>query len=271
MENAILTTSMVSPVHCQPCIEPRRVHALDGLRGALALVVLAHHVCYFAGSTQLDYAAAISVFIFFILSGYVLTRAYDSRYFIFLARRAVRLWPVFALCLALGGIMQHVTTAPRLFAWIPFVDFHAGVAWLEADPPAWSLFVEAWAMPFIPIIAWFGTGSLIRVLALPVAAAIIARVDIRLACTGCFMLGAVLSRWNWRAAPLETGPMQWLGKISYSLYLSHWLVLSACYQALGRPGVILGGMLAFPAAWCVWRLVEQPSIELSRRVGRLRF
>jgi peptidoglycan/LPS O-acetylase OafA/YrhL len=54
-------------------------------------------------------------------------------------------------------------------------------------------------------------------------------------------------------------PLLWLGRVSYSLYLSHAVVLAA----LGPLGVVL----VLPVAWALWWAVERPSILWSRRVG----
>lgn len=68
-------------------------------------------------------------------------------------------------------------------------------------------------------------------------------------------------------------PIQWLGRVSYSLYLSHLALLlfliNALYPRLGFLQVVL---LAVPLALfcatllCAW--VEQPAITISRIVGR---
>lgn len=73
--------------------------------------------------------------------------------------------------------------------------------------------------------------------------------------------------------------MQWLGKISYSIYLVHMLVLYAVQYAvmallpgLGKPaflGVMLGGVVLGTVAVSAlsYRLVEQPGIQAGRRVS----
>ena len=74
---------------------------------------------------------------------------------------------------------------------------------------------------------------------------------------------------SWRNRLLESAIPQWLGRISYSLYLSHALVLKVFVHAFGA----WGGVLAIPAAlcigWLIWWGVERPSIKLSRKVGRI--
>ena len=124
-----------------------RDRTLDGIRGCLALLVFVHHSVQAAtGSLVLLKPATFAVFAFFMLSGCVLTRAWDGRYPRFLLGRIVRLWPVYALCLAAGYLFSGTQPSAAQFAWCagaldkPFVDI-----------PAWSLVVEAWAMPFMPL------------------------------------------------------------------------------------------------------------------------
>lgn len=72
---------------------------------------------------------------------------------------------------------------------------------------------------------------------------------------------------------LDRSPIQWLGKISYSLYLCHAVVLlfliNWLYPRLSFASIVL---LAIPAIFLLsyWlnRFVEQPAIALSRKLGR---
>jgi peptidoglycan/LPS O-acetylase OafA/YrhL len=57
---------------------------------------------------------------------------------------------------------------------------------------------------------------------------------------------------------------QWLGRISYPLYLSHWIVLNHL------PGpLILRVAVAFAVAQMLTWTVERWSIEVSRHTSRL--
>lgn len=245
-----------------------RIPALDGLRGVLAVVVLTYHVTLCCGTNALGNFATASVCCFFIISGFVLTQAYDGRYAAFLARRAVRLWPVYALCFLIGAAVQRRAFPLPVLAWFPGLDFHPGMPALLANPPAWSLCIEAWAMPFIPLIAWFGRGAVTRAALIPPLCLALWEIPGPAFWLGFFCVGAALSRFDFRSRPLEARIPQWLGKVSYSLYLVHMPVLSALLIAFGRPGVVLGVPLVFSAAWLMWKYVERPSITLSRRVGR---
>lgn len=72
---------------------------------------------------------------------------------------------------------------------------------------------------------------------------------------------------RWRL--LLSAPAQWLGRVSYSLYLIHMpLWLAAIHLGADRIGLPMTALLflaiVFPAAEMMYRLVEQPSIALGR-------
>lgn len=72
---------------------------------------------------------------------------------------------------------------------------------------------------------------------------------------------------------MSFAPFVWLGRISYSLYLTHVVVLSFIAHLVGdRASPIVAVAIALPLALIVaeifYRLVEAPTITLSRRVGR---
>lgn len=73
------------------------------------------------------------------------------------------------------------------------------------------------------------------------------------------------------------GPLQFLGRISYSLYLTHWPVLMITIGAvrklfpteLGtRVAVFTSFSSCIGAAYFYWRLIEQPSLRISKRIDR---
>jgi peptidoglycan/LPS O-acetylase OafA/YrhL len=243
----------------------QRVTALDGLRGSLAVVVLAGHVCKLFGITLLLLPSHVAVCLFFVMSGYVLTRSWDGNLGPFLLRRFFRLWPVYAVALAAGFAIAGRHPEWTQFFWYPFIDPRDPNT---VDPPIWSLVLEAWAMPFMPLIVWAGTGPISRA-----AAAMLLMI-----CAGFFyapilvlvffIAGAYLSRKVLRNNWLESAIPQWLGKISYSLYLTHFLVLSVFMQLFGPWGGVFCLPVVFGIAWLTWFALERPSIWLSRRALR---
>ncbi len=233
----------------------QRLHALDAARGVLAVVVVVHHVALFLGSDVLGMAGDAAVMCFFAMSGYVLARAHDGRYLAFLLRRQIRLWPVFAICLT-AAYATHGTLAPAgdLLWWPMTLDPVRMV-----DPPAWSLYAEVWATPLLPVMFWTARRGQAAALAMMVAG-----MALMLAVPATFPLLFMAAGVACTTLPIGwpqrvPAPLLWLGKVSYSLYLSHSVVLHAV-------GPALGVVLVLPVAWLVWWTVERPSIAWSRRV-----
>ena len=244
---------------------PSRIRALDGLRGLLALVVLAWHVAAPFGASPADawllMAANVAVALFFVMSGLVLTRAWDGNYLLFLLRRFFRLWPVYAFCLALGYAVAGVHPLWSEFFWYPFIGPNDRPA---IDPPVWSLFLEAWAMAFMPLIVWAGRGGLSRAVLCILVLAAAGLLEPKLAVLGLFVAGAFLSAGVYRSRFLETALPQWLGKVSYSLYLVHFPLLALAVRYAGPWGGVAALPAVFAASWLLWRTLEHPSIRFSR-------
>lgn len=255
---------MASPNSAPSSSNLGRLPAIDGLRGLFALVVVINHVAQKLGSQALFPAANVSVCAFFLLSGYVLTRGWDGRYGMFLARRFVRLWPAYALCLGAGCLLEQTFPVWTQFFWYPILNANSKPA---IDPPIWSLCIEAWAMLFMPLIALAGRGRVWRAALLYGLAVVASGYCVKFAFGEYFLIGAFLSRWDFHNRFLSSAVPQWLGRISYSLYLTHWLVFALANRYFGGWGVVASVPAAFLVAWLVWRFVERPSIGLSRRVG----
>jgi peptidoglycan/LPS O-acetylase OafA/YrhL len=241
-----------------------RVTTVDGLRGLLAALVMLAHVCNDVGDPRFIPFARLCVMAFFGISGYVLTRGWRGRYFGFLVRRALRLWPVYALCLGVGGWLSANPPAASLYVWFPLT---LQAEQLPQDPAAWSLFVEVWAMPFMPIFVWLGRRPRFALAA--VAFCLAAQIVFPALYFGAFfIIGSYLADRNPASALLDSRPVQWLGRISYSLYLSHVIVFGVI--KFHAPGLFI--YLCIPAALAVAHAlcvaVERPSIVLSRLAGR---
>lgn len=72
---------------------------------------------------------------------------------------------------------------------------------------------------------------------------------------------AILGRNRW-----QPGPLVWCGRISYSLYLIHPLVLDFVHPAWLPPPVALGATVA--AAAMTYYLVERSGIDLGSALER---
>jgi peptidoglycan/LPS O-acetylase OafA/YrhL len=77
---------------------------------------------------------------------------------------------------------------------------------------------------------------------------------------------------GWLQRLLDVAPLRWLGKISYSLYLIHFIVLFAVLYAfraevtLARLVVVVP-VLSILAAAILYRWVEVPSIDWGHRAS----
>jgi peptidoglycan/LPS O-acetylase OafA/YrhL len=226
---------------------------LDATRGVLACVVAGAHWSSLTGNSWTGNLAVLAVLVFFIMSGYVLARAYDGDAATFCLRRVVRLWPTYAVALfaahGLGGALPSTAE----LAWLP-----SGVRpSMAVDGPTWSLYAEAWATLMFPL-AFAVPGRALPVIVALASCGLVAWWPVMFPLP-MFLAGVAAARF---AIPWPDRPpaplLLWLGKISFSLYLTHWIVLAA----LGRWGVLL----VLPVAWLTWWAVERPSIRWSRRV-----
>ncbi|RWZ49578.1 acyltransferase [Labedella phragmitis] len=88
---------------------------------------------------------------------------------------------------------------------------------------------------------------------------------------GCAVLVFVAAFWPPAMRPLEHPVSQWLGKVSFSLYLTHEPIVIATTFIFGRqvpplvPAISIAVSLA--AAWLFFRWIEAPTHSLSRRIG----
>lgn len=148
----------------------------------------------------------------------------------------------------------------------------------EAARKVW--FISYWYQFFLgAVTSWVASRRLAAGWWLAVAACVAlwsivqpAETLVCLATASCLALAAAHGRLStWLAA----FPFRWLGRISYSLYLTHPVVCSRVVNAARRLGVLEGrevlvAALAFGLALVFadlfWRVVERPAVELSRRV-----
>jgi len=244
-----------------------RIPALDSLRGVLALVVVVHHVLLRAGSAILQPAADFAILAFFLMSGLVLARAYDGRPLAFLVRRAVRLWPTYAVCTVAGfAVLGRLPVLGEIF-WLPPIPMQRlGVVNL----PAWTLYIEAWATPLLLVFFWIARRGQRLAWLTAAGSCLLVVLHPRFFSIPVFAVGVALASvkipWPERLPAWSL----WLGKISFSLYISHWVVIGAVLRFGGPRLEPLALPLSIGVAWVVWRWVERPSIAWSRRLGGAR-
>ena len=142
-------------------MKDQRFHSLDAMRGIAAIAVVILHIGDVMHLQTVHYAY-LAVDFFFVLSGFVLARAYESRLrsslssLRFLEMRVIRLYPLFALGIIFGAInvtgqiAAHSPTALSpagavgAFAMnalmLPAVNSRTSI--FPLNGPAWSLFFE---------------------------------------------------------------------------------------------------------------------------------
>lgn len=163
--------------------------AVDGFRGAAALLVLLYH-CWVFSDPPLDEgvlralvaAGALGVDLFFVISGFVLFLPVVRRHGAFgsvsayLVRRVARIVPAYYVSLALQGLaVPALTPFPSPFASVPgwllvlahllflqhelpaslarAVGFHGGVVGFGLNGVVWSLSIEALFYLTLPLVA----------------------------------------------------------------------------------------------------------------------
>jgi peptidoglycan/LPS O-acetylase OafA/YrhL len=143
--------------------ERHRFLTLDAMRGVAALIVVVYHFRGLMGGFPFVHGY-LAVDFFFMLSGFVLTFAFQSKLDVglktvtFMKQRVVRLYPLYFLGLTLGlldTVLQE--TRNHVSAWSTAEDyllgamlipvwnvFHAGITGLSTplDPPEWSIICE---------------------------------------------------------------------------------------------------------------------------------
>lgn len=145
-------------------------HILDGLRGVAAIMVVWFHIFEAYATSHLDQQinhGYLAVDFFFILSGFVIGYAYDSRWKTmktreFIKRRLIRLQPMVIMGALIGGIMFYfqgcsVWDVSKVTVLALFVATFINALLIPATPaievrglgemyplngPSWSLFFE---------------------------------------------------------------------------------------------------------------------------------
>ena len=168
--------------------EAERLRSLDAWRGIFALFVAAMHfqaTGYIHSSPLVQHAGRFVDF-FFVLSGFVIARAYRRRleqgaWAAFLVRRIGRLWPLHlatlaaAVAMAIGGSFFGLTVNGFVYADIPAnVTMTHARGYLDRltwNGPSWSISTEMFAYAAFAFLAAMGRGWRLDVACVAVLAA----------------------------------------------------------------------------------------------------
>lgn len=155
--------------------------------------------------------------------------------------------------------------------------------------PLEGLFIDRWFQFFLGVLAWAAVTRRVRIrtflggwLVVAAIAGVATTTPYRIVSTSAALATSALLVWAGvfdRMSTVLAGRIaQFLGKISYSLYLLHevigWRFVSLCKRLMGSAlspsrGTIVfcaGIAVSIASAWVMYVLVEAPSITLARRV-----
>ena len=190
-------------------IEIHRIAELDGIRGIAVLsVVLLHFHAPFADSRPLGLLSTvldrgwIGVDIFFVLSGYLITsilmatRDATNYFSAFYARRAVRIFPLYIVALAVffwvllpiehrHGLATGFPQMEQIWYWLFLGNWRQGLGYNDGAGVGhfWSLAIEEqFYLAFSFVVLWVSGRGLVRVCAGMIALSIVLRIG--LAATG---------------------------------------------------------------------------------------
>ncbi|HEY2675796.1 MAG TPA: acyltransferase [Steroidobacteraceae bacterium] len=254
----------------------RRFVTLDALRGLGALIVMAGHSGAAFGSFGPRHFY-LAVDMFFLLSGFVIAHAYDSRFERgltfrdFMRARIRRLYPVFLVGLVIGEACTFADNIHNMSNAQRAISFSLGLAALPSPPtdswaalfpmngPFWSLFFEFWVANLAYGLFWRQIrGRLLRGIIIVSGISLLAAV---------FYFRTMDIGWNWPTLPGGTARVCFSffsgvllcrlhGRSSGADYqISSWMVLGAAalvfcipfHGALGILHDIAAVFLAFPA------------------------
>jgi peptidoglycan/LPS O-acetylase OafA/YrhL len=255
------------------------VTEFGGLRGILALWVFAFHTVTIAEvwdrltpevATLLDGGQAVRVFI--ILSGFVITNLLmqgRENYGVFIARRFLRLWPVFIVCIAAALAVQTiglmpVSGEPLLVHFLVHATMlHSAVPqWLLPNSstsiliPAWSISLEWQFYLVVPLLLMPSLPPATRLILISVSAFIFHRV-----------LAPKLTGFGWSFLPVNAH-LFWIGIISAIAYrtLLNRLTRSNNWPALVSLSVFFAVAIFLPPsqnfALLIWLLMFAISLQL---------
>jgi peptidoglycan/LPS O-acetylase OafA/YrhL len=219
-------TAAAPAIAIVPARATSRIVELDGLRAFAILPVLLHH-SWPAGHWTSSVADAgwMGVDLFFVLSGYLITGILlrSGSYRNFLARRALRIFPLYYLCLALFTLVAVFRTdqasweAMKSWGGAGWFFVYLGnfrAAWINSLPPVLS-FATLWSLQVEEQFY----------LLFPIAVAFLSRPNLRRFLIGCAIAAPIL-------------------RLSLVLFAPHNLIAGAVLMPCRMDALALGGLVA---------------------------
>lgn len=337
---------MLMATTSQENITKKRLTSLDAIRGIASLVVVFCHLRFFISYKTDNFIVNLvtngdaAVILFFMLSGYVLSRQHYHSYSNFIWRRFCRIYLPFFVAVTLAifisvpdgpySIPEHYlmtgtikgvnlnvviwslvyemrislifpllvllcrnTRIASLTAFLLVISTARTLVYLNhlspfSEPYFWVTWI--WMLRVIP---YFIVGILLEkhahliskrlkklpqwVIIFPLLGLFIShngynsiRGDL-IYITACSLIIICSINFNKISGFLDKGLFQWLGKVSYSLYLIHFPILSFLFdRSIGPVWLISGLGIAFSllSATIMHELVEIPAIRLGHRVAQ---
>jgi peptidoglycan/LPS O-acetylase OafA/YrhL len=161
------------------------IKQLDGIRAIAALMVMFFHFFqnletnskFYLGIKKISFFGQTGVSLFFVLSGFLITRILlstreDKNYFKnFYLRRALRIFPLYYLFLIIYYFLiplisnsQFVPFNQQIYYWIYIQNFATTFNWKSSGPDHfWSLAVEEHFYLFWPLMVYFIQNKKIKI------------------------------------------------------------------------------------------------------------
>lgn len=276
-----------------------RLYGLDALRGVAALLVAIGHLLAIYGLPSLGFSGAFCVSLFFMLSGFVMTRTYEQRMrdglatLPFMRLRYRRLFVPMAVGSSVGLIWATLMIGiqPDLLISFAAILLFLPVPWMAScfllNGPAWSLFAEVacnavhprrlsgapnrilYTMTTALSLVWI-YGSAVGLIGWgPGIWNILSMLPGALA---CYLIGILIYR-NYGDAPLgDMAPSAVVGVVAASFVAGTSPAIDPIVTLLAAPVILRASLSLGRSKWAWWAgalsfplyAVHQPIMQFSR-------
>ena len=187
-----------------------------------------------------------------------------------------KIWPILALAAGGAAVVGSFNQELTSFTYLPIFLLGSIIAVKFNDISGW---VDTSTRT--RLVQWSGLAILVASVLLTTLHATIVGVfpakfrlqetSLSLEFIGCIGLVLVAAFWKPAVRGLSSALFQWLGRVSFSLYLVHAPVIVAAYTIIGPGQEVATACVALAASLILaevfTRLVERPSHKLAKRVG----